>query len=151
MTDVLIVEDSRTQSEALRFILEREGFGAKTAPDGLTALSILRDHHIDLILSDVHMPKMDGFEFCARVKQTPNLRDIPVILLTSRSDPLAIVHGLAVGADNFVTKPYEPAYLLERVRTILQNRKRPRHMNMGVDVTFLGRHFVINSDKEQIL
>jgi PAS domain S-box-containing protein len=151
MTEVLIVEDSRTQAEALRFILEGEGFGVKVAPDGLTALSLLHDHNFDVILSDVHMPKMDGYELCARLKALPKSRDTPVILLTSRSDPLAIVQGLEAGADNFITKPYEPDYLLDRVRTILANRTRQRRMNMGVDVTFLGRHFVINSDKEQIL
>jgi PAS domain S-box-containing protein len=151
MTEVLIVEDSRTQAEALRFILEGEGFGVKVAPDGLTALSLLQDQSFDVILSDVHMPRMDGYEFCARLKALPKTRDTPVILLTSRSDPLAIVQGLEAGADNFITKPYEPEYLLDRVRTMLANRTRQRRMNMGVDVTFLGRHFVINSDKEQIL
>lgn len=151
MTQVLIVEDSRTQAEALRFILESEGFQVAVAPDAVTALALLGDRTFDVILSDVHMPKMDGFEFCARVKEAASTREVPVILLTSRNDPLAIVQGLEAGADNFITKPYEPAYLLDRVRTMLANRSRKKRMTVGVDVTFLGRQFVINSDKEQIL
>jgi signal transduction histidine kinase/CheY-like chemotaxis protein len=151
MTKILIVEDSRTQAEALRFALESHAFEVAHAPDGLAALDLLRDVAVDLVLSDVHMPRMTGFELCARLKASAETRRIPVILLTSRADPLAIVQGLEAGADNFITKPYEPDYLIDRVRTILANRSRKRHVDMGVDVTFLGKHFVINSEKEQIL
>jgi PAS domain S-box-containing protein len=151
MTHVLIVEDSRTQAEALRFTLETEGFEVSVAADGMTALRLLENHEINLVLSDVHMPEMSGFELCARLKADASLQHLPVILLTSRSDPLAIVQGLEAGADNFITKPYEPEYLVDRVRTMLANRSRKRRLNMGVDVTFLGRNFVINSEKEQIL
>jgi signal transduction histidine kinase/DNA-binding response OmpR family regulator len=151
MTKILTVEDSRTQAEALRFALESHGFEVVHASNGLAALNSLRDLAVDLVLSDVHMPGMTGFELCARLKAAPETRRIPVILLTSRADPLAIVQGLEAGADNFITKPYEPDYLIERVRTILANRSRKRHVDMGVDVTFLGKHFVINSEKEQIL
>jgi PAS domain S-box-containing protein len=151
MTHVLIVEDSRTQAEALRFTLEAEGFEVSVAGDGTSALKLLQNREINLVLSDVHMPEMSGFELCARLKGDEQTQHLPVILLTSRSDPLAIVQGLEAGADNFITKPYEPEYLLDRVRSMLANRARKRRMNMGVDVTFLGRNFVINSDKEQIL
>jgi PAS domain S-box-containing protein len=151
MTKILIVEDSRTQAEALRFALESHEFEVVHAPDGLAALDLIRSQPVDMVLSDVHMPRMTGFELCARLKAAPETRRTPVILLTSRADPLAIVQGLEAGADNFITKPYEPDYLIERVRTILSNRLRKRHVDMGVDVTFLGKHFVINSEKEQIL
>jgi PAS domain S-box-containing protein len=151
MTHVLIVEDSRTQAEALRCTLEAEGFDVSIAADGPSALKLLASHEVDVVLSDVHMPQMTGYELCARLKADEHTHALPVILLTSRSDPLAIVQGLEAGADNFITKPYEPEYLIERVRNILASRSRKRRMNMGVDVTFLGRNFVINSDKEQIL
>jgi signal transduction histidine kinase/DNA-binding response OmpR family regulator len=151
MTHVLIVEDSRTQAEALRFTLESEGFEVTVASDAIAALDVMQTQSYDVVLSDVHMPRMTGFELCARLKASPNTRQVPVILLTSRSDPLAIVQGLEAGADNFITKPYEPAYLIDRVRTILANRSRKRHVDMGVSVTFLGKEFVISSDKEQIL
>jgi PAS domain S-box-containing protein len=151
MTHILIVEDSRTQAEALRFTLEAEDYEVTVAPDGMTALRLLENEAITLVLSDVHMPEMSGYELCARLKADAKTQHLPVILLTSRSDPLAIVQGLEAGADNFITKPYEPEYLVDRVRGMLANRARKRRMNMGVDVTFLGRNFVINSDKEQIL
>jgi PAS domain S-box-containing protein len=151
MTKVLIVEDSRTQAEALRFALESHGFEVIHAADGLAALERMKALPVDVVLSDVHMPRMSGFELCARLKAAPETRTVPVILLTSRADPLAIVQGLEAGADNFITKPYDPDYLIERVRTILTNRARQRRVDMGVEVTFLGKHFVINSEKEQIL
>ena len=68
MTQILIVEDSRTQAEALRFALESEGFQVLHAPDGLQALALLQSAHADVILSDVHMPHISGFELCARLK-----------------------------------------------------------------------------------
>jgi signal transduction histidine kinase len=151
MTEVLIVEDGDAHAEALRSTLEGEGFLVRLASDGMTALSLLRDHSFDLIVSDVHLPRMDGIELCARVKTAPSTRETPVILLTSRGDPLSVVQGLEVGADNFLTKPFEPAQLLERVRNLLQNRSRGVLREHSVDVTFRGRRFVIQADKEQLL
>jgi signal transduction histidine kinase/CheY-like chemotaxis protein len=151
MTRLLIVEDSATQAEALRFTLESAGFEVAVARDGQRALALCAAEHFDMVLSDVNMPYMSGFELCTKLKSSPTLRQLPVILLTSRSDPLAILRGLECGADNFITKPYEDQYLLERVRSILDARRRDRRLQVGVEVTFLGRQFVITSDKEQIL
>jgi signal transduction histidine kinase/CheY-like chemotaxis protein len=151
MTRLLIVEDSATQAEALRIRLESAGYDVTAVPDGQRALSLCSSQHFDMVLSDVNMPYMSGFELCTKIKTSPALRHLPVILLTSRSDPLAILRGLECGADNFITKPYEEGFLLERVHSILENRKRDRRLQVGVEVTFLGRQFVITSEKEQIL
>ena len=75
-----------------------------------------------LIISDIIMPKMDGYTLCSRVKTNPELKDVPVILLTSLSDPMDIIKGLQAGADNFITKPYEDQYLLSRIKYLLANR-----------------------------
>lgn len=151
MARLLIVEDSATQAEALRFTLESAGYQVSVANDGQRALHECNDKPFDMVLSDVNMPYMSGFELCSRIKATHELRQLPVILLTSRSDPLAILRGLECGADNFITKPYEDHFLLERVRGILEGRRRDRRLQVGVEVTFLGRQFVITSEKEQIL
>ncbi|MDB4987572.1 MAG: Histidine kinase [Myxococcaceae bacterium] len=150
-TRLLIVEDSATQAEALRFRLESAGHEVTVVADGQRALSLCSTQTFDMVLSDVNMPYMSGFELCLKIKATPELRQLPVILLTSRSDPMAILRGLECGADNFITKPYDEAFLLDRVSSILENRKRDRRLHVGVEVTFLGRQFVITSEKEQIL
>ena len=151
MTRLLVVEDSATQAEALRFTLESAGFEVVVARDGQRALHLCASEHFDMVLSDVNMPYMSGFELCTKVKSSSALKQLPVILLTSRSDPIAILRGLECGADNFITKPYEDQFLLERVRSILESRRQDRRLQVGVEVTFLGRQFVITSEKEQIL
>ncbi|HEY6878994.1 MAG TPA: response regulator [Polyangiales bacterium] len=151
MTRLLIVEDSATQAEELRFRLSNAGYDVTVVHDGQRALDACSQQTFEMVLSDVNMPYMSGFELCMKIKASPALRQIPVILLTSRSDPIAILRGLECGADNFITKPYEETFLLDRVRSILENRKRDRRLHVGVEVTFLGRQFVITSEKEQIL
>jgi signal transduction histidine kinase len=149
MPQVLIVEDSQIHAEAMRRTLEQEGFLVDLASDAMTALSLLRDHRFDVIVSDIHMPKMDGLELCARVREAPDTRETPVILLTSRNDLRSMMQGLEVGADDFLSKSCEPACLLERVRSLLSSRKRtPRP---PLDVTFLGRQFVLRAGKQQLL
>ncbi len=151
MTRLLIVEDSATQAEALRAVLETAEYDVSVVHDGQQALEACAQQTFDMVLSDVNMPYMSGFELCTKIKASPALHQLPVILLTSRSDPIAILRGLECGADNFITKPYEEEFLLDRVRHILAGRKRGRRVQVGVEVTFLGRQFVITSEKEQIL
>ncbi|MGH7821768.1 MAG: sensor histidine kinase [Candidatus Binatia bacterium] len=153
MTRILIVEDSPTQAEELRLILESEGFEVTTAPDGREALDQITSAPFDLVVSDILMPQMTGYEFCHAAKTDPRTRNLPLILLTTLSDPMDIIQGLECGADNFVTKPYEAPYLIDRVKSILEN-KRLRiegRLKLGVEIFFLGRKFTITSDKEQIL
>ncbi|MEO5904481.1 MAG: response regulator, partial [Gemmatimonadaceae bacterium] len=114
---VLAVEDSATQAAALASLLEREGYDIILAGSGEEALATIQSQPIDIVLSDVVMPGMDGYELCRRIKEgTPT---VPVILLTSLNDPLAIVRGLESGADHYVTKPYDPEQLIARVRQVL--------------------------------
>jgi PAS domain S-box-containing protein len=153
MTKILVVEDSPTQSEELRLILEARGFTVETSPDGEQALERLARSAFDLIISDIMMPGISGYELCRRVKSDPATRDVPVVLLTTLSDPLDIIQGLECGADNFVTKPYDPGYLVGRLKGVLENRRlrAEGRIKVGVEILFLGRKFTITSDKEQIL
>jgi PAS domain S-box-containing protein len=152
MTKILIVEDSATQAERLRGVLEESGYTVLLAYNAETALSKL-DSSIDMVISDIVMPGMSGYDLCKRIKSGVYGRHLPVMLLSTLSDPMDIVSGLECGADNFVTKPYQPEQLLERVNTVLESRRlrASGKLRVGVEVMFLGRSFIINSDKEQIL
>lgn len=153
MTRILVAEDSRTQAEELRLILEAEGFTVEIAPDGQQALGRVGRFRCDLIVSDIVMPGMTGYELCRRIKADPATKYIPVLLVTTLSDPMDIIQGLECGADNYVTKPYDPAGLVARINGILENRRlrAEGRLTGGVEILFLGRTFTITSDREQIL
>ncbi|HEY4125289.1 MAG TPA: response regulator [Rhizomicrobium sp.] len=152
MTRILIVEDSATQAERLRDVLEEAGYEVIVAYDAETALPKL-DSTLDLVISDIMMPGLSGYELCKRIKAGIYGRTLPVMLLSTLGDPMDIISGLECGADNFLTKPYAPKQLLERVSTVLESRRlrASGKLRVGVEVMFLGRSFAINSDKEQII
>ncbi|MGI8400980.1 MAG: hybrid sensor histidine kinase/response regulator [Gemmatimonadaceae bacterium] len=150
---ILVVEDSATQAAALAHLLEQQGYDVVVARAGERAMELLRNDRFDLVLSDVVMPDISGYDVARRVKADPKLRDLPVVLLTSLNDPLAIVRGVASGADSYVTKPYLPERLLARVRTAIDRPRRPADAApaVPVDVTLLGSSFTIAADTEHIL
>jgi signal transduction histidine kinase len=149
---VLIAEDSPTQALRLRNTLEKNGFTVTRAEDGQAALEALSGIWPTLVISDVQMPRMDGFEFCRRLKSDPALRDIPLILLTSLSSPQDIIQGLASGADNFVVKPYDEDFLLARIRAVLANRDLPTAPEGApIPIHFAGERYEIAADRRQIL
>lgn len=151
--DILILEDSSIQALQLKRLLEKAGYTVQVADNGIEALAQLEGYRPDLIISDVIMPEMDGFEFCKRVKSGENSKTIPIILLTTLSEPDNIVRGLGCGADNFVTKPYDEGVLLSRIQYILVNQQlRMNPMtSVGIEIFFGGKKHFINSDRIQIL
>jgi PAS domain S-box-containing protein len=153
MTRILVVEDSPTQAEQIRLILEGRKVEVEIASDAEKGLDRLKTSNFDLILSDILMPGLSGYDLCRTVKSDPKLKDIPVILLTTLNDPMDIIQGLECGADNFLTKPCEANYLITRVETILENKRLRTggKLKVGVEIYFLGKKFTITSDKEQIL
>jgi diguanylate cyclase (GGDEF)-like protein/PAS domain S-box-containing protein len=148
---VLIAEDSRTQREVLRALLEGAGFEVVAAPDGAAALDHLAEQDFDILISDIVMPGVDGYALCEQAKQRHAL--LPVILLTSMTDPLDVVRGLQVGADNFLRKPYDFPQLLSRVETILHNQKlrNAGQTQIGLELFFLDQRFMITAERQQIL
>src|SRR5437868_9281968 len=106
MSRILVVEDSPTQASQLRFILEDEGFEVEVAPDGQQALVLLTTANFDLTISDILMPGLSGYDLCRKIKEVHAGKEMPVILLTTLTEPMDIVQGLECGADNFITKPY---------------------------------------------
>jgi signal transduction histidine kinase len=153
MTRILVVEDSPTQAKQLQLILEADEFDVDLAADAEIALQLFDNHAFDMIISDIMMPGLSGYELCHRIKQDARGHDIPVVLLSTLVDPMDIIRGLECGADNFITKPYEPEQLVDRIHTVFRNRTaRARgKLAFGVEVVFLGRKFIVNSEKEQIL
>ncbi len=123
--DVLIVEDSHTQALKLQMLLEQQGYRVTTAVNGEEGLDMAHKLKPDIIISDVQMPRMRGDEMCEAIKKDKALRHIPVILLTTLNDAEDIITGLKVGADTYVTKPYNGYFLLNKVDSHLSSPVRP--------------------------
>ncbi len=114
---ILVVEDEVPLLETLNYNLTKQGYDVCTATDGLRALEVARLEHPDLILLDVMLPEMDGFEVCRILRREMN---VPIIMLTARTDEVDRVVGLEVGADDYVTKPFSMRELLARVKASLR-------------------------------
>ncbi len=120
---ILIVDDNETNRDILRTRLGPEGYELMEASDGEEALSVARQHHPDLILLDVMMPKIDGFEVCRQLKSDAGMPFIPVILVTAKTDTKDIVAGLEAGADEYLTKPVNQSALVARVKSMLRMKE----------------------------
>ena len=151
--EILIAEDSPTQAQRLQHILERQGYVVTVATNGRLGLEAARQRKPSLVISDVVMPEMDGYEFCRALKSDANLQDVPMILVTTLADPHDVIRGLECRADNFIVKPYDERYLLSRVQFVLVNREmhRTEHSGMGVEIFFNGQRHFITADRLQIL
>ena len=114
---ILIVEDEPTLQETLAYNLDRQGYQVVTAGDGQTALKSARDHKPDLIVLDLMLPLLDGFEVCRILRQEMNT---PIIILTARDDEIDRVIGLELGADDYLTKPFSMREFLARVKAQLR-------------------------------
>jgi two-component system cell cycle sensor histidine kinase/response regulator CckA len=150
---ILVVEDSAVQAEALRRILSKEGYTVSVAKNGIEGLSITREKRPDLVITDIMMPEMNGFELCGHIKTEEKFKATPVILLTSLNDPKDVINGLKCGADNFITKPFDEKYLLSRIKYMLLSKElhvRDR-TQMGVEIYFAGEKHLITSERQQIL
>src|SRR6266403_3339358 len=113
---VLVIEDHPDQRDLLAIVLQREGYRVITAANGLEALERLETEKVQIALSDIMMPKMDGFELIKRIRSNPTLKNIYLILITARIQEGDRVRGLDLGADDYITKPFSFSELLARVR-----------------------------------
>ncbi|MBY8880179.1 two-component system response regulator CseB [Actinacidiphila acidipaludis] len=116
-THVLFVEDDDVIREATTLALERDGFQVTAAPDGLTGLDAFRTKQPDLALLDVMVPGLDGVSLCRRIRDEST---VPVIMVSARADAIDVVLGLEAGADDYVTKPFDGAVLVARIRAVLR-------------------------------
>ena len=116
---VLVVDDEPFIRRALTFVLNREGYQTAVASDGDEALAKMRELKPRLVFLDVMMPRKNGFDVCAEARQDPEIRDIHIILLSARSQEEDRLRGLNLGANEYMTKPFSPAQILDRVRDVV--------------------------------
>jgi signal transduction histidine kinase len=151
--EILIVEDSPTQAERLRRLIQSIGYQVRVAANGHIALGLIHECRPQLVLSDIIMPEMNGYELCHALKADPALRDIPVILVTALNDPKDIIRGIECGADHFIRKPYSEEYLQNRISQVLLNQRLRKDAGpeTGIGI-YLGEqtHF-INAGRQQML
>jgi two-component system, OmpR family, response regulator MtrA len=121
MATVLLVEDDPGARQGLELALRRLGYGVRPAASGEAALHGIREATVDVVVLDVMLPGLDGFEVCRRLRRDS---DVPVIMLTARGDDFDIVGGLEAGADDYVVKPVEPRVLDARIRAVLRRMAR---------------------------
>jgi two-component system, OmpR family, alkaline phosphatase synthesis response regulator PhoP len=130
-TRILVADDEEHIRHLLRMYLSREGYRVDTAEGGQEALDKVHRLHPDLVLLDVMMPELDGWEVCRRVRRESN---VPVIMLTARGDAFDKVVGLELGADDYVTKPFHPRELVARVRAVLRRAQAAPEPDGSIDV-----------------
>ena len=145
--DVVIAEDSRIQAKMLMRRLTEAGHTVRWGETGADALALVRERRPDIIVSDIEMPVMTGYEFCKAVKTDPSLKTLPFILLSTLADPIDIIRGLDAGADNYVTKPYEPEFLLGRIQSLLATPLA--ETDSGGDEA--GQQFRVKAGRQQVL
>jgi phosphate regulon transcriptional regulator PhoB len=120
---VLVVEDEPDVAEMIRYNLQKEGYDALLSANGVDALRQVREARPDVVLLDLMVPQLNGWEICRRLKQEAGTRAIPVIMVTGRTEEGDKVLGFEMGADDYVTKPFSPRELLARVRAVLRRGK----------------------------
>lgn len=145
MAKILIVDDEQALVKGLKLSLEQAGFQVSSAYDGNTALDLARSQEFDLIILDLMLPEMDGFEVCRELRKT---HDTPIIMLTARGEPIDRILGLELGADDYVAKPFNARELIARIRAILRRTAR-QSQNSEQAVIKRGR-LVIDQEKQKV-
>lgn len=150
---ILIVEDSRTQAEYLRHLVTKAGYQVVVADNGLKALEAIQKERPALVLTDIVMPEMDGYQLCRAIKTDKKTHDIPVILVTQLFDPADVLKGLESGADNFIVKPYDPEQVYSRISVTLENAGTPDPdgTQKPIEIEFAGATHQITSGRLRIL
>ena len=144
---VLIVEDEKNIVDILRFNLQREGYETLEAYDGETGLELARERHPDIILLDVMLPKMNGFDVCRALRQEGD--NVPVLILTAREEEADKVLGLEIGADDYITKPFSMRELMARVKANIR-RTSMLHADTAASTMDTGTDLIINTDTYQV-
>ena len=117
---ILIVDDSKTVRNLVAFIMKKEGFTITTAEDGLDGLEKLyAANHVDLVISDINMPRMDGFTFIKTVREQPAYRDLPIVVLSTEGQEHDVQQGLSLGANLYMVKPAQPDKMVKNVKMLL--------------------------------
>src|SRR3990167_8226260 len=117
---ILIIEDDKHISKLVKYNLEKAGYDATVTVTGEEAFEVLDKEQVDLIILDIMLPKMDGFEVCRSIKQESKFKNIPVVMLTAKGEEVDRIVGLELGADDYIVKPFSPRELVLRVKAVLK-------------------------------
>ncbi len=149
MSTILIVDDNLSARETVVSMLESENYQIELAKDGFQALQILSQLQPDLILLDVMMPGMDGFEVCRRIRATPQLAEVPIIMLTALDDRASLLMGIEAGADDFLSKPVDRYELQARVRTIVRLNRYRQLMEQRENLREMTERLIVAQEEER--
>ena len=119
--EILIVDDEPSIVVPVQFLMQQQGYSVLVAEDGHDALDMIYKYQPDLVLLDIMLPGIDGYEVCEIVRLNPKLRDVKIIFLTAKGREVEIAKGLALGADAYITKPFSNAELVAKVKSVLEN------------------------------
>ena len=149
---IIVVEDDPDILHLLTFNIQSSGFDVLTSMDGNEALSLIREHLPDLIVLDLMLPGLDGFEVCRQLKRDLETQSIPVIMLTAKSEEVDRIVGLELGADDYVVKPFSPRELVLRIRAILRRAAIQVNPEMfwhkeGLKIDFEGHMVTIHGEE----
>ena len=142
---LLVVDDEWKMRNLIKIHLKRENIDVKEAENGQEALQLVQQIHFDLIILDIMMPDMDGWQVCGKIRRQ---HDIPILMLTARTDKKDVVHGLNIGADDYLTKPFDPEELLARVHALL--RRTSQQKNRTDPDTLVFKNLVIDLEGRKV-
>ena len=148
---ILIIVDDKNISKLLKYNLEKSGYSCFLVSCGEDAFEILEKEKIDLIILDIMLPGMDGFEVCRIIKQEPKLKNIPIIMLTAKGEEIDRIVGFELGADDYVVKPFSPRELILRIKAILKRTKpqeKEEILKIGILTVDIPKHIVKVNNKE---
>jgi len=149
---ILIIEDDKHISKLVKYNLEKAGYDATVAVSGEEAFGVLDKEQVDLIILDIMLPKMDGFEVCRSIKQETKFKNIPIVMLTAKGEEVDRIVGLELGADDYIVKPFSPRELVLRIKAILRRGKieesKKDILTAGILTVDIPRHKVTVNEKE---
>jgi PAS domain S-box-containing protein len=150
---ILIVEDSEIQAIMLKHILVRNGYTVTWAKNGADGLAAALQQRPALVISDIMMPVMDGYQMSREIKQQEAIKDLPILLLTQLSEPEEVIRGLESGAANYITKPYNANFLLSKVESILENPEIFNNIpeKKSIEFDYRGKHYTVHAGRTQTL
>ena len=150
MEKILIVDDEENIREVLREYAVFEGYSVEEADNGMTAIQMVRDNEYDIIIMDVMMPRLDGF---STVKEIRKLKNVPVIMLSARSEEYDKLFGFEIGCDDYVVKPFSPKEVMARVNAIIKRNKKelPQSLKFkGLEIDMAARNVFVDGKKAEL-
>ena len=152
---ILVIEDEKDIQELLQLYLKRDGYDVHIAKDGETGLRKASQERFDLLLLDLMLPQMDGLEICRNLRSRPQTADLPIIMITAKTEEADRIVGLEMGADDYITKPFSPREVLARVKAIFRRVEKPKAKEVRQEYGGIGldpfKHEVTYKGKSQSL